>query len=318
MKAAVRHTYGSPDVIRIEERPRREPGPDGVLVRVRAAALNPLDWHEMRGEPRVMRLRSGLRTPNEARLGVDVAGVVESVGEAVTRFAVGDEVFGSCRGAFAEYTVTSETDLVAKPAMVTFEQAAGVPVAGFTALQGLRDHGSLTAGQRVLVNGAAGGVGHLAVQLAKHFGAHVTAVCSTRNVELVRSLGADTVVDYTVEDFTEATTQYDLIFDLAANHSHRTLRRIATPKGVIAVAGASPRHPVLHMLASMVIGPFVSQKLPIYIASVRTSDLEYLATLLERGELRVEVSRTFALEELPEAIAHLEEGHARGKVVVTL
>ncbi len=317
MKAAVHHTYGSPEAIRIEERPRPEPGPGEVLVRVRAAAVNPLDWHFLRGEPRIMRLQSGLVRPKELRMGQDVAGVVEAAGEGVTRFGVGDEVFGSCLGAFAQYTVTRETDLVAKPSAVSFEAAAGVPVAGATALQGLRDHGAIAAGQRVLVNGAAGGVGHLAVQLAKYFGAHVTGVCSSRNVELVRGLGADEVVDYTTEDFTRTTAPYDLILDLAANRSYRALRRITTPNGVIAVAGASPRHPVLHMLAPMVIGPFVSQRLPVYIASITGPDLELFATLLDSGELRVEVSRTYALDELPAAIAHLEEGHARGKVVVT-
>lgn len=316
MRAALHHRYGPPEVITIEERPAPEPGPTQVLIRVHAAAVNPLDWHELRGSPKVMRIQGGLRAPKEIRLGQDVAGTVEAVGSEVSRFTVGDEVFGSCLGAYAELAVAGQDSIALVPPGVDPLEASCLGVAGLTALQGLRDHCHVSAGQRVLVNGAAGGVGHLAVQLAKVMGAHVTGVCSTRNVELVRSLGADVVVDYSREDFTRSAQPFDVVFDLAANRSHRELRQITTPKGVISVAGASPMHPVGHIVAGIAISPFIGQKLPVFIAKWSGSDLEQMVGCLADGSVRVEVSRTYPLDEVAVAIAHVEEGHARGKVVV--
>lgn len=318
MRAAVHHSYGPPAVISVEDRPAPVPGPTDVLIRVRAAAVNPLDWHELRGSPKLMRIQGGLRAPKEIRLGQDIAGTVEAVGPEVTRFAVGDEVFGSCIGAYAELAVAGQDNVVLVPSGVDPIEASGVGVAGLTALQGLRDHCQVSTGQRVLVNGASGGVGHFAVQLAKIMGAHVTGVCSTRNVELVASLGADEVIDYTTEDFTRASEPYDVVFDLAANRSHRELRRITTPKGVISVAGASPEHPIGHIVAGLALSPFIGQKLPVFVAKWSGPDLEQMAGFLADGSVRVEVSRTFPLEETAAAIAHLEEGHARGKVVVVV
>ncbi|NLF03678.1 MAG: NAD(P)-dependent alcohol dehydrogenase [Actinomycetales bacterium] len=317
MKAAVRHTYGPPSVIRIEDRPRPEPGEGEVLIRVAAAAANPLDWHFLRGAPRVMRLQSGLRRPKEVRLGQDVAGVIEAVGPGVTRWAVGDEVLGSCLGAYAEHAITGQDELVAKPAAMSFAEAAGLPVAGSTALQGLRDHCRLSAGQRVLITGAGGGVGHLAVQIAHAMGAHVTAVCSTGNVELVRSLGADVAVDYTREDVRRTTEPFDVIFDLAAALPYRDLRRLCTPRGVISVAGSAKERPMRHLIAGALLGPFASQRMPIFVASIKHSDLEELTALVDAGKLRVEVSRTYPLGEVAAAIGQIETGRTRGKVVVT-
>ncbi len=233
MKAIVYHNYGPPDVLKYEEIVAPTAGDDEVLIRVRAASVNPLDWHFMRGTPYFLRIMTGLLKPKDRRLGVDVAGQVEAVGRNVTQFKPGDEVFGSCRGAFAEYACTAESALVTKPDNVTFEQAASVPVAAYTALQGLRDKGHIQPGHKVLINGAAGGVGTLAVQIAKSFGAEVTGVCSTRNVDLVRSLGADRVIDYTQEDFTKSGQGYDLIFDCVGNHSLSAYRRVLSPKGNI-------------------------------------------------------------------------------------
>lgn len=318
MEAVVRRAYGSPEVIRVEEVPRPTPGPGQVLVEVRAAAINPLDWHFMRGEPRAMRLQTGLRAPKDPRMGQDLAGVVVELGEGVTRWKVGDEVLGSCLGALAEYAVAGEGDIAAKPEAMSFAEASGLACAGLTAIQGLRDNAHLSAGQRLLVTGAGGGVGHLAVQLGKAWGAHVTGVCSTRNVDLVLSLGADEVVDYSREDFTQTARPYDVIFDLAATRSHRELRRITTPKGALLVAGASPSRPLRHVLWGVLTAPFVSQHQPTYTARWSGTDLEELSRLVEAGSLRVEVSRTYPLEQAGEAIGHVEEGHARGKVVVEL
>ncbi len=238
MKAIVYHRYGSPDVLKCEEIERPTPKDDEVLVKVRAASLNPLDWHFMRGEPYFIRLMTGLRRPKFTRLGVDVAGRVEAVGRSVTWFEPGDEVFGGCRGAFAEYACARESELITKPEGVTFEQAACVNVAALTALQSLRDKGRVRPGQKVLINGAAGGVGTFAVQIAKWLGAEVTGVCSTRNVEMVRSIGADHVIDYTGEDFTEGGRRYDLILDCVGSHRLSALRRVLSPEGTyIAVGG---------------------------------------------------------------------------------
>ena len=264
MKAIVYHNYGSPDVLRLEEIEKPVPNDNQVLVRVRAASVNPLDWHYMEGTPYFVRLLTGLRKPKDTRLGVDVAGQVEAVGRNVTQFKPGDEVFGACRGAFAEYACTSESALVMKPDNVTFEQAASVPVAALTALQGLRDKGQIQPGQKVLINGAAGGVGTFAVQIAKSFGADVTGVCSTRNVDMVRSIGADRVIDYTREDFTKSGQRYDLIFDCVGNHSLSACRRVLNPKGIYAYRSEDQRRwligPLARPIKALVLSRFVSQE----------------------------------------------------------
>src|SRR5664279_3229027 len=272
MKAIVYYNYGPPDVLKYEEIEKPTAGDDEVLVRVRAASVNPLDWHFMRGTPYFVRLMTGLRRPKVTRLGVDVAGQVEAVGRNVTQFKPSDEVFGTCRGAFAEYACTSESALVMKPDNVTLEQAASVPIAAFTALQGLRDKGQIQPGHRVLINGAAGGVGTFAVQIAKSFGADVTGVCSTRNVDMVRSLGADQVIDYTQQDFTKSGQRYDIVLDCVGNHSFSEWRRILNPKGIFVGVGAPPDAPLSRLLAglvgALVQSLFVSQKLAVFMARV--------------------------------------------------
>lgn len=239
MKAIVYSNYGSPDVLKYEEIEKPTPGDDEVLIKVCATSVNPADWHFMRGTPYMIRLMLGLRKPKNRRLGIDVAGVVEAVGRNAIRFKPGDEVFGNCIGAFAEYVCTSESKLVTKPRSITFEQAATVNVAALTALQALRDKARVQAGQKVLINGAAGGVGTFAVQIAKSFGADVTGVCSTRNVEMVRSIGADRVIDYTREDFTSSGQRYDIILDCIGNHSLSEYRRVLNPKGIYVGIGGS-------------------------------------------------------------------------------
>jgi NADPH:quinone reductase-like Zn-dependent oxidoreductase len=322
MKAIVYHNYGSPDVLKCEEIEKPTAGDDEVLIRVRAASVNPLDWHFMRGTPYFVRIPAGLRKPKVTRLGVDVAGQVEAVGRNVTQFKPGDEVFGSCRGAFAEYACTSESALVMKPDNVTFEQAASVPVAAYTALQGLRDKGQIQPGQKVLINGAAGGVGTFAVQIAKWFGADVTGVCSTRNVKMVRSIGADQIIDYTQEDFTKSGQRYDLIFDCVGNHSLLACRRVLNPKGIyIAVGGPSGRWmigPLARGITALVLSRFVSQKLVMVLARRSKEDLTIMRELMEAGKVTPIIDKRYRLSEVPEAIRYLEEGHARGKVVITL
>ena len=322
MKAIVYHTYGSPDVLKCEEVEKPTAGDDEVLIKVRAASVNPLDSHLMRGKPYILRIMTGLRKPKITRPGVDVAGQVEAVGSNVTQFKPGDEVFGSCRGAFAEYACTSESALVIKPENVTFEQAASVPVAAYTALQGLRDTGHIQPGQKILINGAAGGVGTFAVQIAKWFGADVTGVCSTRNVDMVRSLGADRVIDYTQEDFTKSGQHYDLIFDLVGNHSLLACRRVLNPKGIyIAVGGPNSRWMIgllAGLLTTLVLSWFVSQKLLLFLAKIRSEDLTIMRELMATGKITPVIDKRYRLSEVPEAIRYLEEGHARGKVVITL
>ena len=322
MKAIVYYHYGSPDVLKCEEIEKPTAGDDEVLIKVRAASVNPLDWHFMRGTPYFVRIMAGLRKPKITRLGVDVAGQVEAVGRNVTQFKPGDEVFGSCRGAFAEYACASESALVVKPANVTFEQAAAVPVAAFTALQGLRDKGQIQPGQKVLINGAAGGVGTFAVQIAKSFGADVTGVCSTRNVDMVRSIGADQVIDYTQEDFTKSGQRYDLIFDSVGNHSLSACRRVLNPKGIyVAVGGPDGRWligPLARRSQALVLSRFVSQKLVMFLARWSKEDLTVMHELMEAGKVTPVIDRRYRLSEVPEAIRYLEEGHARGKVVITL
>ncbi len=322
MKATVYRNYGSPDVLKCEEIKKPTVGDNDVLINIRAASVNPLDWHFMRGTPYFLRIMAGLTKPKDTRLGVDVAGLVEAVGRNVTRFKPGDEVFGSCRGAFAEYVCTSEPALAMKPYNVTFEQAASVCVAALTALQGLRDKGQIQPGQKVLINGAAGGVGTFAVQIAKSFGADVTGVCSTRNVGMVRSIGADRVIDYTQEDFTKSGQRYDLILDSVGNHSFSACRRALNPRGIyIAVGGPSGRWMIgflARVITALVFSRFVSQKLSMILMRPSKEDLTIMRELMEAGKVTPVIDRRYGLSEVPEAIRYLEEGHARGKVVITL
>lgn len=321
MKAIVFHNYGSPDVLRYEEIEKPTPADTEVLIKVHAASINPLDWRLMRGSPGFIRMMTGLRKPKDTRLGVDVSGQVEAVGKKVTQFKPGDEVFGAGSGAFAEYACASESALVTKPRSVTFEQAATVNVAACTALQGLRDKGRIQAGQKVLINGAAGGVGTFAVQLARWFGAEVTGVCSKRNAEMVRSIGASHVIDYTQEDFTNSGQRYDLIFDLMGNRPLSACRRVLSPKGTYVVAGGPSGlwlGPLRPMLKAPLLSTFVSQKLVMLISRVSTEDLTTMRELLEAGKVTPVIDRRYSLSEVPDAIRYLEEGHAQGKVVVTL
>jgi NADPH:quinone reductase-like Zn-dependent oxidoreductase len=322
MRAIVYTEYGSPDVLQFTEVAKPTPKADEVLIRVLAASVNPLDWHFMRGTPYLVRIMAGLRKPKVTRLGVDVAGQVEAVGENLTQFQPGDEVFGGCKGAFAEYVCASERSLVLKPANVTFEQAAAVNVAAISALQGLRDKGQIQRGQKVLINGAAGGVGTFAVQIAKAFGADVTGVCSTRNVDMVRSIGADQVVDYTQEDFTKSGQRYDLILDMIGNHSFSDLRGALTPKGTLVLVGGPDEGrwlgPLTGLLKTIMLSRFVSQKLLPFLAHLSKDDLLVVRELLESGKVVPVIDRSYPLSDVPEAIRYLEEGHARGKVVITM
>ncbi len=322
MKAIVYHDYGSPDVLQLEEIEKPVAADNEVLIKVRAASINPLDWHFMRGTPYIVRIvMTGLSKPKNPRLGVDVAGHVEAVGGKVTQFKPGDEVFGTCRGAFAEYVCTSESNLVIKPANVTFEQAAAVPIAAFTALQGLRDKGKIQPGHKVLVNGASGGIGTFAVQIAKSFGAEVTGVCSTRNADMVRSIGADRVIDYTQEDFTKSKQRYDLIFDAVGNHSLSARRRVLSPKGICVMAGGPSGRWKMGLasgIKALVWSQFSSRKLTGLLAKSTKEDLTILQNLMETGKVTPVIDRHYSLSELPEAIRYLEEGHARGKVVITV
>jgi NADPH:quinone reductase-like Zn-dependent oxidoreductase len=323
MKAILFHHYGPPDVLTCEDAEKPAPGDSEVLLKVRAASVNPLDWHGMRGKPYVMRLMGGLRKPKRPRLGVDVAGQVEAIGKNVAQFKPGDEVFGGCLGlwAFAEYACAPASQLVAKPANLTFEQAASVPVAGFTALQALRDKGQVQPGQKVLINGAAGGVGTFAVQVAKWLGADVTGVCSTRNVERVRSLGADRVIDYTQENFTKGAQRHDLILDAVGNHPLSALRRALTTTGICVIA-AGPDGlwlgPLSRFVEALALSPFVSQKLVPFIANPNRDDLTILRDLMASGKIKPVIDRCYKLTEIPAAVRYLEEGHARGKVIITV
>jgi len=323
VRAVVYHDYGSPDVLKCEEIEKPSAGDNEVLIKVRAASVNPLDFHLMKGRPYIARILFGLRKPKLTRPGVDVAGQVEAVGGSVTQFKPGDDVFGSCRGAFAEYVCTSESALVTKPNKVTFEQAASAPTAAFTALQGLRDKGQIRSGQKVLINGAAGGVGTFAVQIARWFGAEVTGVCSARNVEAVRSIGADRVIDYTQEDFTKGKQRYDLIFDLVANHSVSACRRVLNPKGIyigagIVGLGRSMIGLPARWITALVLSRFVSQKFVTFMARRSKEDLTIISELMAAGKVTPVIDRRYRLSEVPQAIRYLEEGHARGKVVITL
>jgi NADPH:quinone reductase-like Zn-dependent oxidoreductase len=307
--------------LRFEEIEKPMVEDDQVLVRVHAASVNPLDWHNMRGEPYVMRASGGLTKPKNNGLGADLAGRVEAVGGNVTQFQPGDEVFGMSIKTFAEYVRVSQAGVVTKPANLTFEQAAAVPVGAITALQGLRDKGQLQPGQRVLINGAAGGVGTFAVQIAKSFGAEVTGVCSTRNVDLVRSIGTDHVIDYTKEEFTTGAQRYDLILDAVGKRSLSECRRVLTPEGTLVVVGAADGRwigPLVPPLKALLLSRFVSQKLMFFISKRNTADLLLLKDLIEAGKLTPVIDRSYLLSDVPEAIRYLEEGHAQGKVVITV
>ena len=324
MKAIVRERYGPPDVLELRDVEIPTIDDDSILVRVRAAAINAYDWHMMRGRPSLVRIVAGLRKPKSSAMGVDVAGQVEAVGKNVTQFRPGDEVFGSRSGSLAEYVRgTSQSFLVPKPARLTFEQAAAVPMAGTTALQGLRDKGQIRPGQKVLINGASGGVGTFAVQIAKAFGAHVTAVCSTGNLEQARSLGADQVIDYTKEDFTRSGKRYDLILDVAASGPLSARRRVLEPSGIlVGVGSADSRYGMTSLLAGLVetavLSRFGKQKMPFFLAKNSKEDLMVLTELIETEKIRPVIDRTYPLRETAEAIRYLEAGHARAKVVITV
>ena len=325
MKAVVRRCYGPPGVLALETVARPAVGDSDVLVRVRAASINPLDWHFARGKPYLMRFDVGFGRPKDPRVGVDFAGVVEAVGVNVTTFKPGDEVFGGRTGALAEFVaVPAGHGLVRKPATVSFDEAATVAIAGLTALQGLRDQGHLRAGQKVLINGASGGVGTFAVQLAKSFGAEVTGVCSSKNVELVRSIGADHVVDYGKEDFTRNGVRYDVILDNVGNRSMGDLRRALTPKGTAVIVGGGGADegpwigPLVTPIKAMLLSPFVSQKLTFFLARINDADLATMAGLMEAGTVKPVIDRRYKLSEAAAALEYLEGGHARGKVVITV
>jgi len=324
MKAITHCEYGSPDVLKLKDVETPVPNDNQLLVKVRAASVNPLDL-TIRG-PWLIRPMLGLRKPKDTRLGVDYAGTVEAVGKNVTQFKPGDEVFGGRDGALAEYVCAlADRGVALKPANMTFEQAASVPVAAITALQGLRDKGKIRPGQKVLINGASGGVGTFAVQIAKSFGTEVTGVCSTRNLEMVRSIGADHVIDYTKEDFTKTDRRYDLIFDLVGNHSFSERRRILNPNGICVMAGIGGAgwHDgigtrLLGELNAYVASRFVSQKFISYISQFNKKDMMVLADLMQSGKVTPVIDRTYKLSEVATALRYLEQGHARGKVVVTL
>ena len=322
MKAIVYRCYGSPDVLEFEDVEKPTPADNEVLVKVHAASVNPLDWHYMRGSPYLMRLGSGLGAPKDSRMGVDFAGTVEAVGKNVTRFKPGDEVFGGRSGAFAEYVIVPDDRAMAlKPSNATFEQAASMPIAAITALQALRDKGQLKPGQKVLINGASGGVGTFAVQIAKSFGAEVTGVCSTRNVEMVRSIGADHVVDYTKEDYTESGQQYDLIIDNVGNHSLLANRRVLNPDGIFVIIGGPKGNwlaPLMNPIKALMLSPFVGQEFVMLLAKMDKDDLTILGNLMEAGKVTAVIDRRYRLSEVPAAIRYSEEGHARGKIVIDL
>ncbi|HET8921864.1 MAG TPA: NAD(P)-dependent alcohol dehydrogenase [Candidatus Acidoferrum sp.] len=325
MKAIVYQGFGSPDILRCEEIDKPIPGDDEVLIKVRAASVNPLDWKLMKGGPFILRLLLGVGTPKIRRPGVDVAGQVEAVGRNVTQFKPGDEVFGTCRGAFAEYATSRSVPgmksvLVIKPLKVTFEQAASAPVAALTALQGLRDKGRIQQGQRVLINGAAGGVGTFAVQIAKSFGANVTGVCSTSNVDMVRSIGADQVIDYNHQDFTKSGRRYDIVLDCVGNHSFSEWRRVLNPEGILVGVGAPANVPLSRLLAgligALVRSVFVSQKIAIFIARVSQQDLTTVTELMVAGKVAPVIDKCYKLSEAREAFRYAAQGHTRGKLII--
>ena len=321
MKAIVYDKYGPPDVLELQEVEKPVVKDDKVLVKVHAASVNPADWHVMRADPFLIRLMGmGLLKPKSKILGADIAGQVEAVGSNVKQFQPGDEVFGDIsRGGFAEYACVTENRLVLKPANLSFEEAASVPLAALTALQALRDKGQIQPGQKVLIHGASGGVGTFAVPIAKSFGAEVTGVCSTRNVDMVRSIGADHVIDYTKEDFTQNGQHYDLILAVAGNRSVFEYKRSLSPKGIYVMIGGSS---TTLMFSSMLLGPLIStfgsQKMGFMMAKINQNDMVFIKELLEAEKVTPVIDRSYTLSEVPEAIRYLEEGHAQGKVVITM
>ena len=325
MKAYVYHEFGSPDVLRLEEVEKPVPNDNQLLIKVRAVSVNPLDWHFMEGTPYLGRpMAFGFLKPTITRLGVDYAGTVEAVGKNITEFKPGDEVYGNKFGAFAEYIVATDKAVALKPANLTFEQAASLPVAAITALQALRDTGKIQPRQKVLINGASGGVGTFAVQIAKNFGAEVTGVCSGRNVELVRSLGADHVIDYTKEDFTKGTVHYDLILDNVGNQPLAGFRRVLSPTGKYVVVGGGGVNdsrwagPMIGVIKMLMLKPLVAQEMKMMLAEMNRKDLTVLVDLIQTGKVKPVIDRTYPFSQLPEAMQYLEEGHARGKVVLTV
>jgi NADPH:quinone reductase-like Zn-dependent oxidoreductase len=321
MKGAVHYCYGSPDVVRYITLPKPQPADSEVLVKVRAASVNPLDWHYLQGTPYMVRLSSGFGVPKDPRLGVDFAGTVEAVGRKVTRFKPGDAVFGGKFGAFAEYVVVrQERAIAAKPDNVSFEAAAAVPIAALTALQALRDTAHVRAGQKVLINGASGGVGTFAVQIAKSLGAEVTAVCSTRNLDLMRAIGADHVIDYTREDFTRGSARFDVILDTVSTHSPAQYRRVLNSDGVYVMIGSTEPGNwfgwLWPPLEGRVLSWFVSQRFEMMLADLNGADLAALAALMQSGRMKPVIDRTYPLDQAADALRYLEKGHARGKVVL--
>jgi len=325
MKAIINCDYGLSH-LKLENIEKPVPNNDQVLVKVHAASVNPYDWHFIEGTPKIIRLMgAGLRKPKDPRVGVDFAGTVEAVGKNVTNFKPGDEVFGGRGGAFAEYVCPrANRAVVLKPANVTFEQAASVNIAGITALQAIRDKGKVEPGQKVLINGASGGVGTFAVQIAKSFGADVTGVCSARNAELVRSLGADHIIDYAKEDFTKGEQRYDVILDNVANHSLSECRRVLTPKGKYVMIGGGGANEqgflgvIRSMNKEMVLSPFINQQMGMMMADMNQKDLTTLADMMQTGKLKPVIDRTYKLDQVPDAIRYVEEGHARGKVIIAV
>src|SRR5437660_871242 len=325
MKAIVYCDYGLAN-LKYQDIEKPVPNDDQILVKVRAVSVNPYDWHFIEGTPKFMRaMIGGLRKPKETRLGVDFAGTVETVGKSVTQYKPGDEVFGGSTGAFAQYLCRRATGSVApKPAGLTFEQAASINIAGITALQGVRDKGKVQQGQKVLINGASGGVGTFAVQIAKSYGADVTGVCSTRNLELVRSLGADHVIDYTKENFAKSEQRYDVILDNVPNHSLSECRRILTPNGkYVMIGGGGPNEgrwigPFGRVIHTLLLSPFISQQMGMMMADANHKDLTILADMMQAGTVKPVIDRTYPLSQIADAIRYLEQGHARGKVIISV
>jgi NADPH:quinone reductase-like Zn-dependent oxidoreductase len=323
MQAITQDQYGSPDVLRLQEVDKPEVGDDDVLISVRAAGVHIGDWHLMTGEPYLMRIMGfGFRAPKARVRGMDVAGTVDAVGKNVTRFHASDDVYGSCDGSFAEYACARSDKLAPKPTNLTFEQAAAVPTSACTALQALRGPGQIQPGQAVLINGASGGVGMFALQIAKSFGAEVTGVCSTTKADMVRSVGADRVIDYTQEDFTRSGQQYDLILDMVGNRSLSQLRRALAPRGTLVLVGGEGGDRLIGALSrsmrALVEAPFVSQRLRPVLGAVNTQDLQFLKGLIEAAKVTPVIDRTYPLSEVSDAIRYLIGGQARGKIVITV
>ena len=322
MAAIQRRCYGPPQVLELVHVPRPVPAAGELLVKVHAASVNPLDWHVMRGKPFIMRMDSGIGVPKNPKMGVDFSGTVEAVGAGVKTFKVGDDVFGGRRGAFAEYLAVNEADVARKPANASHADAAAVPIAAVTALQALRNEGHLKAGQKVLINGASGGVGTYAVQIAKALGAEVTGVCSTRNVGLVASLGADRVLDYQNVDFTRDAARYDLVVDTVGNRSIGEVLEVLQPQGIYVVVGAPSNDPwlgpVSKLIAAKARGSFTDHPLKFFIADLNATDLGEVANMMLSGRVKSVIDRTYPLAQVPQAVAYVEEGHARGKVIVSI